>query len=719
MLLLNKISKNRNIFFWAIFIIIYLWFVFTSLFGIGSYWAWGHNGCNGAAFYNAARNSVNFGILGQAIYHTSTTAPVNLYTHHPLLVHFHLIIIYYLFGNPEWAGRLVPAFYSMMVPLMLFYLVWKNSDKYKALLSIFVYALIPLNIIFANMIDHEQGSIFWMLFLVYNYIEWFKNGTRKNFVCTLIGATLALQFDWAGYYLSFFLAVHAFVYSIYENYKQGKILIWNKKFVWVIVFSVIVLVNALAFFAWIYYQVGNFNDMIGIYRHRSGFSGNYLDHYLRIFDLHGKLLVILYLLWIPYFFIKLFLKKISWIDFIALLFLGCQIIHSVVFKNAGYVHSYWIYYAGIFIAVGIASMLYDIFCVISKKVANVTLRNFIMIFFSFLLLIVFSVQLFFVWDRLIWAFKFGHAAYVQPMYDTFNEVSWARDLGEKFKRGETYYFVHNSVKKFRIEFSYYIYSPFEKIKDINVLNLKTKLKKEKNNLLILDYRNLSSVEKININKLSLNHKIYLWDNRFIAVDLKSDKQEFVAYKSEKEHASVFRKWLVNPIHPEKVIWHLYEELNPVFKNVSLSDDNEYFTPAGGSGGGDYKIIFDKKDTITSVEAGTLNTAIQYIKIFKQNPDNKVVPEIIGKSVKGDSVKLLKCDQDDKIVGIQGFATSFLTNFSLICQNKDTLKYYNSDSVGKRLGTNFKQQCSDKYFLNGFWGMDGALVDSIGIICSKD
>ena len=100
------------------------------------------------------------------------------YTHHPQLLHFHLIGVYELFGFREWAGRLIPALYSFFSLILLFSMVRKFWGRMPALIAVVIYVLTPVNLIFPNMINHEQGGIFWCLAMVFMYIRWLQTGRR-------------------------------------------------------------------------------------------------------------------------------------------------------------------------------------------------------------------------------------------------------------------------------------------------------------------------------------------------------------------------------------------------------------------------------------------------------------------------------------------------------------------------------------------------------------
>ncbi|HSN81445.1 MAG TPA: hypothetical protein VLS88_02610, partial [Polyangiales bacterium] len=65
--------------------------VFLAVLGIADQWTRGHNGWNGAAYHNAARNTLRWDVLFPLQYETANVPPRKdqLYTHAPLGVHLH------------------------------------------------------------------------------------------------------------------------------------------------------------------------------------------------------------------------------------------------------------------------------------------------------------------------------------------------------------------------------------------------------------------------------------------------------------------------------------------------------------------------------------------------------------------------------------------------------------------------------------------------------
>ncbi|MCA9565888.1 MAG: hypothetical protein KC561_20465, partial [Myxococcales bacterium] len=105
----------RYLYWGAVGLVTFVWFL-GCFHGIANFWQWGHDGFNGAAFAHAARNSIRFGIAGQVQYYMGLEAPgvEMVYTHHPMMLHFHLMTLFRLFGYSEWVARLTPAVYSFL-----------------------------------------------------------------------------------------------------------------------------------------------------------------------------------------------------------------------------------------------------------------------------------------------------------------------------------------------------------------------------------------------------------------------------------------------------------------------------------------------------------------------------------------------------------------------------------------------------------------------------
>jgi 4-amino-4-deoxy-L-arabinose transferase-like glycosyltransferase len=431
----RSLSRRRAAYSVAV-AIVFLAYFGACFHGIANYWQWGHNGYNGAAFSNGARNSPRFGVVGQAIYYQGTEPPKaqHMATSHPQMLHYHLVGSYALFGFHEWAGRLVPAFYSVLTLALLFHVARRLWGPAVALVGITVYALTPMHLVFANMIDHEQGGIFWTLCLVWFYVCWFQSLRRRYLLLCLVAVTMAMQFDWPAYYVAFFVAVHALIAGLA---RRPGWLRWRPEYTFVVVFSIVVLANFGGFFAWIAATRGGLSEMVTSFRGRTGSPPDYASFvWMFTRDLRGYVAVGLLAAWLGVFVTRVVRRRAQVRDLVPSAFVFAQLISSLVFKDAGRVHSYWTYYLGPAIALGGADALVTfarLWVGAAKRWPKVPR------FAPALMVLLVGAPLFahqarFAWVQLGWGFAFGSGAYIQPYTDQFEEIMWVKEVAKRFDR---------------------------------------------------------------------------------------------------------------------------------------------------------------------------------------------------------------------------------------------------------------------------------------------
>jgi len=524
--------------------------------GIANYWQWGHNGYNGAAFSQAAKNSIRFRVVGQAQYHTGLKPPhpSEMYTHHPMMLHAHLVAVYALAGFHEWAGRLVPALYSFFTLLLLYFMVRRLEDPLTALAAAALYLLTPINLIFANMINHEQGGIFWCLFFLYMYLLWYQSYKRRYLLLSLIGVTMAVQFDWPGYYISFFIAVHALVSGLVRH--RGW-LRWRPEYTWLVVFSTIVILNFLLFFIWIIFFQGTSDQMWEAFHYRTEeIPGYYKALYYRTRDLQGWIAMGLLVGWIVLLVKRLVGGKVTIIHTVPLFFLLAQVIHTVVFKQAGIIHSYWTYYASPAIAVGGAALLVALGRWIGTALRKVILaagvrfrrpRTFGVLHVLLALVLIgpiFLLQGRYALKQFRWGFATGAAAYNPDYDDQFGEIMWARELAGLYDRRSTHYLLDRSLQ-WRIEFTYYIDAPLTPTVTMGFTPKRDTA--AGHTVLLVDLEHVYS--RAGLARLVGKYKTTLWDRRFVAIENVRSTGPIQAYVSEAQPAPLWWRWLVNPSRP--------------------------------------------------------------------------------------------------------------------------------------------------------------------------
>jgi hypothetical protein len=186
--------------------------VFLAVWGVADQWTRGHNGWNGSAYHNAARNTLRWDVLFPLQYETANVPPKReqLYTHAPLALHLHNVASVKLFGDREVSIRLVAGFWSVAALCMLFAVVRRLWDDAHALAASAIYVALPINAIYTNMANHSAGFIFWSLLTLYLYIRAIRAPPwrRLDFALFLATFAIAASWDWPAYYIAACIALH-------------------------------------------------------------------------------------------------------------------------------------------------------------------------------------------------------------------------------------------------------------------------------------------------------------------------------------------------------------------------------------------------------------------------------------------------------------------------------------------------------------------------------
>ncbi len=124
---------------------------------------------NGAFFSQLARN---FNRYPMSVHHgmplvaagAGTPAPedCSVYATHPPALVWMVAGMFRLFGESEWAARLLPIGFSIGTFLLLLWLVRTAYGDRVAAISGLFYALMPMSVYFGRMVDHEAICLFCM-----------------------------------------------------------------------------------------------------------------------------------------------------------------------------------------------------------------------------------------------------------------------------------------------------------------------------------------------------------------------------------------------------------------------------------------------------------------------------------------------------------------------------------------------------------------------------
>jgi hypothetical protein len=332
--------------------------VFLAVWGIADQWTRGHNGWNGAAYHNAARNTLRWDVLFPLQYETANVPPRDeqLYTHAPLALHLHNVASVQLFGDREVSIRLVAAFWSIAALCMLFAVVRRLWDDAHALTAAAIYVVLPINAIYTNMANHSAGFIFWSLLTLYLYLRSPCVSARPwpSFLVLLASFTIAATWDWPAYYVAAGIGLHWGWSLIRSREPESTVRTATQLALfcgWVVALFVghFVLVEALT---------GNLDELTGTFNARRALSWRrFRTHLWVVPELMFTWPVLgLCAAWIGVWAARAARGQARGRDLVPLAFILGGLIHYWTFRWSALVHSYWAWpmLPGVAIAVAVS-----------------------------------------------------------------------------------------------------------------------------------------------------------------------------------------------------------------------------------------------------------------------------------------------------------------------------------------------------------------------------
>ena len=159
----------------------------------------------GAVYSQAAHNNLRAGLL------TTGGVPVTLYfgplpipqdafyVHHPTLLPLAVTGAFAIFGEAEWVARLVPIACSLLSVVLLWLLVRSAVGRRAATLCAAVFATLPMELHYGDMVDFEPCLVMLMLAALLCLRHWHVSGRHRWAVLAAASCLLALWMDWPGY----------------------------------------------------------------------------------------------------------------------------------------------------------------------------------------------------------------------------------------------------------------------------------------------------------------------------------------------------------------------------------------------------------------------------------------------------------------------------------------------------------------------------------------
>ncbi len=335
--------------------------VFLAVLGVADQWTRGHNGWNGAAYHNAARNTLRWGVLFPLQYETANRPPdpQQLYTHAPLALHLNDVVSLKLFGDRELSIRLVAGFWSVAALCMLFMVVRRLWDDGHALAASAIYVALPINAIYTNMANHSAGFIFWSLLALYLYVRASRAPAWRasSFSFFLVSFAIAATWDWPAYYIAFAIAVH-WLWTLYSPRSREQASGSGQQ---LLVFCAWVLLLFVGHFVLVQWVAGNLDDLRGAFNSRRALSWTrFRTHLLVVPELMFTAPILaLCLAWVAFWVIRVVRGTARVRDLIPVAFLFAGMVHYWTFRWSAIVHSYWAWPVLPAVAIAVTTSLFE------------------------------------------------------------------------------------------------------------------------------------------------------------------------------------------------------------------------------------------------------------------------------------------------------------------------------------------------------------------------
>lgn len=314
----------------------------------------GPNATDNNNFALIAHNYNHFGFLNTKfapILTTSAQLPNNpwYYLHHPPLLSISMAIMFQIFGESIFIGRLTAILFSLGSVILIYLIADSLRGKKFAVLSLLTAVLIPATTVFGRQIDLPTPTLFFCLLITFFILKSIKKKQKRHIYLAILFTVLGTLTDWPVILFAFSLLPF---FSAKKDLKTG-ISIFLTSFLTGISFLVYSLIIA-----------GNFQNLYSAILNRSLGSGLFSNPFWFI-SWPGILLVRFLVYFNPILFILsgLFLitiiksKKKDSLQYVTLAFFLMGALNIILFPEGSFGHPFWIYYLTPFVVFSSAYFL--------------------------------------------------------------------------------------------------------------------------------------------------------------------------------------------------------------------------------------------------------------------------------------------------------------------------------------------------------------------------
>lgn len=135
---------------------------------------------------------------------------------------FIVALLYGVFGQHDFLGRIVSLIFSLLTVYGLYLLVRRYINEETALWSALIYAILPLNIFYGRAFMPEATMLMCSVYSIYFFSRWLDEEKAKYFLFTLIFTTSAILIKLPAMYLGLpmlYLAFQKYRFRLFKDYR--------------------------------------------------------------------------------------------------------------------------------------------------------------------------------------------------------------------------------------------------------------------------------------------------------------------------------------------------------------------------------------------------------------------------------------------------------------------------------------------------------------------
>jgi len=183
---------------------------------------------NGAVWSQAAHNILRAGLIetqgaSAAFYFGPLPIPRSgYYLHHPPLLHLGVTAVFVLFGEHEWAARMIPIACSLASAVLLWLLVSSCLGPRAALFCTAMFASLPMTLYYGTMVNFEPVVLSLMLLALLSLRYWEQTGRGVWKTVFYASILTGLWVDWGMHLFCLVL----FVWWMARPSREGRRMAW-------------------------------------------------------------------------------------------------------------------------------------------------------------------------------------------------------------------------------------------------------------------------------------------------------------------------------------------------------------------------------------------------------------------------------------------------------------------------------------------------------------